>query len=59
MIVGQFCSYQMTIRARLLTNLICDAVFLLLSIPEIFSTEKTLEVLTMAKEMGFCFEPYE
>lgn len=29
------------------------------SIPEIFSTEKTLEVLTMAKEMGFCFEPYE
>jgi hypothetical protein len=29
------------------------------SIPEIFSTEKTREVLTMAKEMGFCFEPYE
>lgn len=29
------------------------------SIPEIFSTEKTREVLRMAKEMGFCFEPYE
>lgn len=29
------------------------------SIPEIFSIEKTREVLTMAKEMGFCFEPYE
>lgn len=29
------------------------------SIPEIFSTEKTREVLTMAKEMGFCFDPYE
>ena len=29
------------------------------SIPEIFSTEKTREVLTMAKEMGFCFEPFE
>lgn len=29
------------------------------SIPEIFSMEKTREVLTMAKEMGFCFEPYE
>ena len=29
------------------------------SIPEIFSTEKTREVLTLAKEMGFCFEPYE
>ena len=29
------------------------------SIPEIFSTEKTREVLTMAKKMGFCFEPYE
>ena len=29
------------------------------SIPEIFSTEKTREVLTMVQEMGFCFEPYE
>ena len=29
------------------------------SIPEIFSTEKTREVMTMAKEMGFCFDPYE
>lgn len=29
------------------------------SIPEIFSAEKTLEILIMAKEMGFCFEPYE
>lgn len=29
------------------------------SIPEIFSTEKTRDVLKMAKEMGFCFEPYE
>ena len=29
------------------------------SIPEIFSIEKTREVLTMAKEIGFCFEPYE
>ena len=29
------------------------------SIPEIFSAEKTREVLIMAKEMGFCFEPYE
>ena len=28
------------------------------SIPEIFSAEKTREVLIMAKEMGFCFEPY-
>jgi len=27
------------------------------SIPEIFSAEKTREVLIMAKEMGFCFEP--
>lgn len=29
------------------------------SIPAIFSTEKTREILKMAKEMGFCFEPYE
>ena len=29
------------------------------SIPEIFSSEKIREVLIMAKEMGFCFEPYE
>jgi hypothetical protein len=29
------------------------------SIPEIFSAEKTREVLIMAKEMGFCFEPYK
>ena len=29
------------------------------SIPEIFSIEKTREILKMAKEMGFCFEPYE
>lgn len=29
------------------------------SIPEIFSIEKTREVLTMVQEMGFCFEPYE
>ena len=29
------------------------------SIPEIFSTEKTRKVLTMAQEMGFCFKPYE
>lgn len=29
------------------------------SIPEIFSAEKVREVLMMAKEMGFCFEPYE
>ena len=29
------------------------------SIPESFSTEKTREILKMAKEMGFCFEPYE
>ena len=28
------------------------------SIPRIFSAEKTREVLIMAKEMGFCFEPY-
>ena len=27
------------------------------SIPEIFSAEKIQEVLIMAKEMGFCFEP--
>ena len=27
------------------------------SLPEIFSAEKTREVLIMAKEMGFCFEP--
>lgn len=29
------------------------------SIPEIFSVEKTKEVMKMAKEIGFCFEPYE
>ena len=29
------------------------------SIPESFSVEKTRAVLTIAKEMGFCFEPYE
>ena len=29
------------------------------SIPEIFSVEKTKEVMKMAKKMGFCFEPYE
>ena len=29
------------------------------SIPQLFSAEKTREVLIMAKEMGFCFEPYE
>lgn len=29
------------------------------SIPEVFSAEKTLEILIMAKETGFCFEPYE
>ena len=29
------------------------------SIPEFFSAEKTREILVMAKEMGFCFEPYE
>ena len=29
------------------------------SIPEIFSVEKTRKILMMAKEMGFCFEPYE
>ena len=29
------------------------------SIPAIFSIEKTREILKMAKEMGFCFEPYE
>ena len=29
------------------------------SIPEIFSAEKTREVLIMAQKMGFCFEPYE
>ena len=29
------------------------------SIPEIFSGEKTTEILIMAKEIGFCFEPYE
>lgn len=29
------------------------------SIPEIFSAEKTTEILIMAKEIGFCFEPYE
>ena len=29
------------------------------SIPEIFSVEKTQKILMMAKEMGFCFEPYE
>ena len=29
------------------------------SIPESFSMEKTREILKMAKEMGFCFEPYE
>ena len=29
------------------------------SIPEIFSAEKMREVLIMAKEIGFCFEPYE
>lgn len=29
------------------------------SISESFSTEKTREILKMAKEMGFCFEPYE
>ena len=29
------------------------------SIPRIFSAEKTREVLIMAKEMGFCFEPYK
>lgn len=29
------------------------------SIPEIFSVEKTTEVMRMAKEMGFCFDIYE
>lgn len=29
------------------------------SIPAIFSIEKTRQILKMAKEMGFCFEPYE
>lgn len=29
------------------------------SIPECFSVEKTQEVLTMAKEIGFCFDRYE
>ena len=29
------------------------------SIPEIFSEKKTKEVIQMAKEMGFCFTPYE
>ena len=29
------------------------------SIPDIFSVEKTRKILMMAKEMGFCFEPYE
>ena len=29
------------------------------SIPAIFSIEKTREILKMAKEMGFCFGPYE
>lgn len=29
------------------------------SIPEIFSVEKTKEVMKMTKEIGFCFEPYE
>lgn len=29
------------------------------SIPDIFSAEKTRKILMMAKEMGFCFEPYE
>lgn len=29
------------------------------SIPEIFSVEKTTEVIRMAKEMGFCFDIYE
>lgn len=29
------------------------------SIPDIFSVEKTRKILMMAKEMEFCFEPYE
>lgn len=29
------------------------------SIPDCFSVEKTQEVLTMAKEIGFCFDRYE
>lgn len=29
------------------------------SIPEVFSPEKTRKILMMAKEMGFCFDPYE
>lgn len=29
------------------------------SIPEIFSVEKTKEIMKMAKEIGFCFNPYE
>ena len=29
------------------------------SIPEIFSEEKTKEVIQMAKKIGFCFTPYE
>lgn len=29
------------------------------SIPDAFSQEKTREILMMAKEMGFCFDPYE
>lgn len=29
------------------------------SIPEIFSVEKTTEVMRMAKEIGFCFDIYE
>ncbi len=29
------------------------------SIPDIFSAEKTRKILMMAKEIGFCFEPYE
>ena len=29
------------------------------SIPDVFSAEKTQKILMMAKEMGFCFEPYE
>lgn len=29
------------------------------SIPEIFSVEKTTEIMRMAKEMGFCFDIYE
>ncbi len=48
---------------QMLQKAFCRKAFVIFgthsSIPEIFSEEKTKEVIQMAKEIGFCFTPYE